>query len=192
MVAIKKSQKQNQGVDKRLVFGVVIPLIIFLVLTFLSTSGIGLKVETTTADVINLSDSHPLQVIFLTNDFFIPRKYELPPLIACFYDYEDSFRSRQVSLRYSHTDTVESRRSLDSLLFLDYPFRQKKSVELPSNSQTQIVVYIPADSYYKNLFSDYDEILLFESEQKKYYPYGFCRNLVQDEIDSAKHIKIVH
>ncbi len=94
--------------DRRLLYGVVVPLAIALLLIALSASDIGLSAGIT---VVKQADraalvgaagaSVPLETVSVDNGFFLPRKYALPHVIACLENSSSPGQLTGTSLSYA-------------------------------------------------------------------------------------------
>jgi hypothetical protein len=193
--------------DRRLLFGVVLPLLFIFVLVLLGNASIGFSVERETEksvqfDSLFVSQSHlksnvPIQTVTLNNDFFMPRKFELPRLVICLNDKEGNKAKENIRVKYSEgTYTKGSDVPIFDEIFFDYYSYSRHSIELLPYSKKQVQISVEPKSLYDydkaiNTYKVYDELLLIELKDGPRYLYNVCGDLGTEELDSAVHITIL-
>jgi len=195
----------NSSQKIKLFIGIFIPLIIVIFLAVLSMSDIGYHVEKETkvsvnyGEVIqNTSSSRKvlIQTISLNNDFFLPRKFELPGIVACLND-KDNIRAREsLVVEYSEGEYLQGRGLLEEV-FLPYTSTQKKTIDIKSNTKKQVKVYVTSKYVYGsriNSYQDFDEILLVEVKGDSNFLriYSYCQRLTADDLVDAVHISLIN
>jgi hypothetical protein len=165
------------------VVGFFFPLAVVIALVILSMNQAGLSVETKTVDSVGLSGSqgrqtHLLQVITVTNDYFLPRRYELPRLTACLYDKDGLNRIQTINLRYTDGEVADGR----------YPYVNlpAKTIEIPAYSSKKASLFI--DTYFYSDISGYDEILLIETGEA----YIDCYILDNNRLENSTRIPLLN
>lgn len=86
--------------NSKLIFGVGIPFLVVLVLIGLSVFGGDFEVELDFKTQIS-NTTQELGTLKITNNYFMPRKEELPNLIACPY-YQGDVRDPALNLNYGN------------------------------------------------------------------------------------------
>jgi len=192
----------------KLAVGILLPLALILFLVILSISNIGFSLEKQNVDSVQFSslfvdknspknNNIPIQTITITNDFFLPKRYELPRLIVCLNDKEGIKPIQNIRVKYR--EGFYSRGSdvpIFDEIFFDYNYRPKQSIELPAESKKQIKILVEPKYLYNygagiESYKEYDELLLIESKDSSRYSYKSCQNLESEDIDSATHIPIL-
>lgn len=190
----------------KLALGIFLPLALILFLVILSTANIGFSIEKQDVDFIQFNslfvnnnaprNNIPLQTITITNDFFLPKRYELPRLIVCLNDKEGIKEIQNMQVKYNEGSyTIGSDVPIFDEIFFDYNSYSKQSIELPAESKKQVKILVEPKYLYNyeqeiGLYNEYDELLLIESKDTNRYSYNSCRNLESKEIDLATHISI--
>jgi len=190
----------------KIILGIFLPLSLILFLVILSTANIGFSLEKQDVASVKFSSlfvnkanskNIPIRTITITNDFFLPRKYELPKLRVCLNDKEGIKSPIDVVVKYQEgTYSRESNLPLFDEIFFGYGRHSRQSIELPAGSKKQVKILVEPKIIYNygtkiNSFKYYDELLLIESEDNSGYSYTSCRKLDRKEIDSAAHIRII-
>jgi hypothetical protein len=190
----------------KLLLGIFLPLVLLISLVLLSSSNIGFLIETDTIESVyfdsifvkeaELENKVLVRTIIVSNNFFLPKRYELPKFLACLNNKEGNIRIPDLQVKYYEgTYTKESETPIFNEISLydyyyygsnDYYYKSN-SIELPTYSKKQIRIFIePKDyEYYDNGIKEYDEILLIQSEK----PY--CHEINSKEMISATHIDII-
>lgn len=187
----------------KLLLGIFLPLVLIIVLVILSTARMGFSVATEMVKSIQFNDlfvvhnspanARLLQTITITNDFFLPRKYELPELIVCLSDTEGIKGPTSLQVKYAEGSYSRgSNAPFFDEIFLDYNSYYRQSIELPAKSKKQVKVLVEPQYLYAEIqsFKEYDELLLIHSKSNKNY-YGSCSDLAGEELSTAIHIPIV-
>lgn len=208
---IKKPRNSNFSFKLKLFIGIFLPLLFMLVLSMLSMSEIGYNIEKENIRsvdfnqiFINSSTGYYnnkvlIQTVVLKNDFFLPRKFDLPVMAACLID-RGSSRTESLSVQYSEGEYSYKEALIDEIFF---PFDSytKKSLDVSANSEKKVKIYAISKSYSSsrsNEYEQYDEILLVELERggsSSSYIYSYpsvCSSLTEEEMDNAVHIEIVN
>lgn len=182
----------------KLYLGILLPLVVIVILVVLSNSNIGFSVERENAETISFSslfsgqsaprDNVLVQTITMNNNFFMPRRFALPKLIACLNDKEGVKKSEMLQARYSDADS-----QTQVYGGISGYYSAGQSIELPANSKKQVKVLI--DSKYVTdtailLYAAYDEVLLIEAKENRQSRIS-CTNLEAEELDSAIHVNII-
>ena len=184
----------------KLWLGVVIPVIIIVALVMLSSSKIGLSIKTTfIADSVKLSDvvqlykpsggsgvikSVQLETIEVTNNFFLPRTYEVSKISVCLHDKENQVKpiSLSASARSSKTPTPTT----------GYDYSYATNIEVsPFGKETFTITVTSPYTYYAGeiiSYSSFDELLIIHEKENTYY-YN-CDSLSTEQIQNAIHIPI--
>ena len=196
----------------KLVLGIFLPVILIVALVILSSANIGFSVKKETVqsvqfndlfvDVISPKDVVLIQTITITNDFFLPKKYELPRISVCLNDKEGAKEATNLRVRYNEGSYT---RGFDAPvfdeIFFDYNMYSKQSVNLPANSKKQVKVLVGPQNVYsssddaqssKEQYKPYDELLLIQQKDTtNYYDYSNCGNFGSEELDNAIHVPII-
>jgi hypothetical protein len=191
-------------INIKLVLGIFLPLALILFLVILSTANIGFSLEKRDVDSVQFSslfadksfqkNNIPIQTITITNDFFLPKRYELPKLIFCLNDKEGIKQIQNIQVKYNEGSyTTGSDVPISDEIFFDY--NSKQSIELPAESKKQVKILVEPKYLYNydseiDSYKEYDELLIIESKEVNRYSYNSCRNLESKKIDSATHILI--
>jgi len=137
--------------ELKIILGVFLPIAIISLLVSLSVANIGLSVQKAVVSSVSKNqlfvsqDSQrtgiQIMTMTLSNDFFMPSKYELPRLIACLNDRENLKAGQQLQLRYS--EGIDERNvPVYGDLFLDYNAVSRQGVELSSNSKKDVKILL--------------------------------------------------
>lgn len=138
-----------------------------------------------------------LQTIIITNDFFLPKRFELPKTIVCLNDKE-GLKARE-NLQVNYSEGTYSKGSdvpiFDEIFFDAYTY-SGKSIELLPYSKKQVKILVEPKYLYNydrdiNTYKEYDELLLIELEGSQIYFYNICGNLKEEDLAEAAHIDIV-
>lgn len=188
----------------KLSFGIFVPLALVFVLIVLSTADIGYSVSKETVDSLRYSDlfverhdsmkyvnpmeSVPVQTIAVVNDFFLPKKYELPRLSACAVEGDGLKPPMQLNVRYMEgTYSTNDKQGFD----MYDRFGSRQGVDIPAYSEKQVRILVTKtvvnqgfDSKSPN--AKYDSLLLIESDG-----YTSCYNLESKDMESAIRIPLV-
>ena len=191
----------------KIYLGIIIPLFVVAVLVLLSNSKIGFSVGIVTEKSIEFKDLFAsfnkenralVQSINITNNFFLPRKFEIPEFIICIHDKEGIKEMQDFEIKYSENVYSSSNSPFVEELFLDYSSYGSNVVDLKSNSKKQVKIFIiPNDKKVRlRSFEGYDELLLIEKENEdngySSYSYNPCTNVQSDEIAEALIITIIN
>jgi hypothetical protein len=190
----------------KLVLGVFIPALVIIILIGLSSADIEFSVEKETINSVELGplistqyhpkSQVPIQTITVSNDFFMPRKFELPKLVACLNDKEGAKQMQDLQVKYNEgTYSRGSDIPFFDDIFYDYRYDSRRSIELSANSKKQVKVFVvPKYSYnYQDIssYKEYDEILLIQLKDRRRYYYNICSGLESKELENAIHINII-
>jgi hypothetical protein len=196
----------------RTIFGIGLPILISLVLIVLSLSGSGFAVDVQPVESVKfdslfteekkVGNSVLIETITVTNDYFMPRRYEIPNLVACLHDNEDEMELITLGVDFSGVSTRSgSLASGVADIFVESSY--EKSVELEAHSVKTMDAHLNWKSYYnynKELddYRSYDELVVIESKEKRkgryYYSYmasSYCDELSDDELNEGVRIPLV-
>jgi len=67
-------------------YGVIVPMTVLVVLVILSLLPVGFSVQVITPESVHFEGRIVLQEVRVVNDYFLPRRYELPVQTICLYD----------------------------------------------------------------------------------------------------------
>lgn len=149
--------------EKKFMWGVVVPGILIILLVFLSGSGIGYNVEESFVNSLDknsiISEKYSnekllVKEIKIRNDFFLPRKIELTRTIACLSEQELDIRGA------TSFQTVYE--SADNPLFRD-GFYDDTGVDIAPYESKTVKIYIKPSKFYpsvegENITDQYSEI----------------------------------
>ncbi|MBI2652794.1 hypothetical protein HYX00_04985 [Candidatus Woesearchaeota archaeon] len=203
----------------KLILGIVMPLVVIISLIVLSSSNAGFYIEKETEKSLsynsvftsqNQAGEVKIQTITLKNDYFLPKKIEMPKIIVCLYDAQGKIKSQNLYVRYNEGKTSEIPKSsvfgeLQSISrAYDYGYyTATRIVDIPAHSKKELKLMVQPKNIYnnydynnKNSEAEFDEVLIIEPKEDKdnyysyYNSYDSCANLHDKDIDSAIHIKI--
>ncbi len=198
----------------KLLLGVGIPIALIIALISLTSLGPGLNttiVDVKQVDFSKLTSQNNVvlvRTVTISNNFFMPRRYELPPLIACLNDKQGQKQLQNVQITFDHVLYVEKGSipiygQIAESTYGDYYYgtsASSKSVEIPANGEKEIKVQVkPGYSY--SSYAGYDEILVVEPKQTekqdetgKYYSsrYFYCNQLAKEDLERASHIELLN
>ena len=189
----------------KVIFGIVIPVVVIIVITILAGSGIGFESKEKFLNEIfykdlfegsDLKNTINVGSIDLKNGNVLTRRHTLPARSACLVDNDGVKRIIEAgSIEYSEGDMAYAE---------DYYRASKdKSVEIPSNSEKTVQIYLNPNYNFRNKpyaelieqYGDYDAIVIFEREQYSRYSYDrrytSCSNLDADAIKESVQIPLV-
>lgn len=191
--------------NKRLLFGILIPLVLAIVLVILSISGVGLSVSETTTPTLDKSlflenssgNGYTLvQTISVNNNFFLGRKFEIPYYRACLMDTEGVIGPRSASLKYSRgtrhrTPNVPI---LDEVL-MDFDRYTSRIIDLGPHEEKTVQIKINGKySYYEKYeerqreLTHYDKVFLYADQSNS---YRYCDSLDEDTLKDGIFIPLV-
>ena len=185
----------------KITLGIILPIVIILFLAFLSNLTIGFNVNKEITQTIPFNSLFTnsyaydgnrnlisVETITVTNNFFLPRRYDTKQVIACLNS--KSGTKTKMSLQVSYSDGSSSSQYSNSLN--SYYGNSANNIEIGSNQNKQIKVFVEPYYYYGNLsqYNVYDELLLVE-KNTDYYSYDSCINLNSKDLDNAVHINII-
>ncbi len=205
----------------KLIVGIFVPLLIIITLIILGSSKIGFSISEENAESVAFSSVFPqlggsqeevvIQTITITNDFFLPRRYELSRVAVCFRDKENPHQGRRDYLEVQYSEGTYLPQSdvpvFNKLLVKSWRSASSgnidiaTSIELPRMSKKKIkIILIPKEFYVsKNStsviqqilpYKNYEELLLIKPQNNARHSY-LCENLGNDELNSAIHIPII-
>lgn len=190
----------------KIIIGIFLPLAIIIALVALSSSDIGFSVESKSVDSVRsgslfVSQSDPkenieIQTINIVNDYFLPKKFELPGLVACLNDKESKKEPQGLQLRFTQGQSSGSPGVpiYDGVMNY-YPSSSRQTIDLPQYSTRTVKVLVQPVYVYNYIqeiesYRGYDEILLIESKDNNFDYYNTCSSLDSEELGSAVHIVI--
>jgi len=186
----------------KIALGVILPLVLLVFLTILGVSNIGISSESEII-VDNISSSSlimprratsedkiPIKKITITNDFFMPRKYELPDILVCL---NDNGEKGPVTI-----STIYKDKRLKSIEYMDPKIIRDNMVDIPRNSEKEIKLYIEPKYIYNyeyeiSQYLKYNELVILEKENIELdYPSSIiCEYLDSKDIEKSTRIPIV-
>lgn len=191
----------------KLLLGIFVPLIVAVALVILSSINIGLSVEVETEKSVQFNslftyqydqkDNVLIQTITIDNDYFLPRKFELPVIIACLNVKEGLSRRTDMQVKYSEGKYASGSDIpfFQDLFYDSYSYRSPaQSIEIPANGKKQLkVLVVPKYVYSDQIdsYKGYDELLLVQSKEKRGYAYNLCQDLYGTELENAVHIDTI-
>lgn len=200
----------------KLLLGIFIPLIVIVVLVVLSSTDIGFSIEKENEknlqyNILFTTQSQAgdvkIQTIKVKNDYFLPKKIELPKLMVCLYDKDGKAKSQNLYVRYNEgkaseiPETTLAEELLSARSYYGYNYyATARAIEVPAHSQKEVKVMVQPKysynyDYYNKAYTDYeyDELLIIEPKDKNdYYSSNSCANLDDKDLDEAIHIGIIN
>jgi hypothetical protein len=192
--------------NRKLIFGIIIPLAVIIVLVSLSTINIGFSAKKQTIPSVGFfnifvssygNSNVFVQKITIKNDFFMPKTYKLPLVDVCLYDKDNQESSQTLgTLKYMPTEHgyVSSE---DVLITNSNYYSNNEKIEIPSNEEKSVSAFVTPKYYYKSdmtSYDAYDEIVLVERKDQSgsYNYYSPCSTLSEDDLKNAIHIAIAN
>jgi hypothetical protein len=188
----------------KIIIGIVIPAMLVVFIAILGSLNIGFKVAENFSNELSLQelfkDNQLRQAIriadiTLVNEYFLSKRYNLPPRIACLIDNDKVKGPLDAgTLEYSEGDLSPNE---DLNPFGSYNYGER-SVQVKSGEAKVVSLFI-RPSYvfgrgsYEELvenYADYDELIIAERVSKSRYDYYSCSSLNQAALDDAIHIRI--
>jgi len=190
----------------KIIFGIILPLLIIISLTFVVNLGqVSVKKDFIKQIVLNelfengnIKDSIKVGSITISNNYYLPKREDLKVLGVCLRDTKGNVQITEAgTLEYSEGDIPYNK---------DYKYTpQDRSVQIKGGETKTVQVYIrPSyDFNYLNStqlldrYGDYDELVIFEKDDSpNNYPYTnhrnyYCTDLDSDALNNAVHIKLV-
>jgi|SRR3989344_1995157 len=183
----------------KVIFGIIIPIFIILFLVILASINIGFSADEKFVSTLRYNDiyesgqiKNQIQIgeIKIENDYFLPKRYILPYLVACLNDNEENkprVYAGQVS--YSEFD-------IPSDQYNSYPSQVDRSIELGISEKKEIKVLLSPDYNLRyntidqllNNYDQYDSLILAESSSSNYY--NACQSLTSEELEKATSIAL--
>lgn len=188
------------------ILGLILPLLIVIVLIILSSVNIGLEVKTEAAKSVSmnqLSNNQYVNLLNITvaNNYFLPRSYALPEIVACLYNPSSSYGAN-LPVAYSTYSVSKIEPGIDKVLYPDiepnyyYTYeKSKKGIDIPAANKKIIGVVTSSRAYSVN---SYSQILLFLNEtigNDNYYGYdyySFCSKMTPDKLEMAVKIDLIN
>jgi hypothetical protein len=202
--------------NAKIVLGIIIPAVIIIILTIISSLDIGFSAQNTYTHDLDFDDiftnsqvrnSIEIGKVTITNDYFLPKRYDLPAITACLVDEDKEKQIQDVgSVSYSEGDS-ESYGSTD-LYYYGGSNNNPTSVEIGAHEKKTVRLYLYPTSIntydYSNLnkteeeivletYGDYDSLILIEgSKSTSPYGYGYasCYSFSQSELDDGIKISL--
>ena len=208
MARMGYARKSRALFDSKVILGIAVPLFIIVLLVLISSIGAGFSVSTETTESLAIKDlfynsrnysysALPpyalVQTITVTNDNLLPRRYELPKLVACLKGKTQSEAIIQQSMDVVYVPADKATKiksvpivddiagvSYSNVYFNNYNrYDTLESVEVPLKGSKQVNVYVvPKGLYdYDPAISEYgraEELVLVEAGSGAYY--NFCRD----------------
>ncbi len=188
----------------KLIFGIIIPLIIIVTLSILGNLNIGFTVKEKYiqnikfSDLFNRQNSNnqiELSSVEINNDYFLAKRYDLPPKIVCLIDNEKIKQNADIgSLYYSEGD-------INNNEFDPYYYRNNNyNVQVNSGKSKEIKTFaqsynLRSYSYNYNLtiqnYRDYDKIVIVDNKRLDNYRSTSCYNLDEESLKDAISIPII-
>lgn len=182
----------------KLLLGIIIPFMAILSLVVLSvtTAETGISFSEETEESVRFDKTHNSRTHIytrtITNDFFMPKKYELPKLIFCLNDKQMKERPRMPSISYEEGFYEKnSELPVFNKGQKNYNIFSDINIELPANSKKQIKFFVNFDYLLNREESNDYEILLIKDARSN-SGYDPCSNLNSEEFESATHIEIIN
>jgi len=196
----------------KIIFGIILPVLIILSITILGSLGPGFDVKENFDSTIAAKEvfkqnygSTAIRIgeIKITNDYFLPKRYEAGSFLVCAYDKENTRPIKMIgALFYNEGEFSENLRSADisSLQYSSMPYgyyngyrNYKTSIELDPKESKTLQVYLSSNDYYydyntKNSNRDYDQLLVVRQTQNAKLS---CESLSSENIASALKIDII-
>ena len=202
--------------NAKLIVGIILPLVVIIVLVALSSVEVGYSLETSNEEEIQFeklfSDTYraseiTVQTIRIKNDYFLPKKIELPRIIVCLNDREGLLKKQNMNVRYNEGSSAEIPEApilseiIESRPYYGYgSYADRRNVEVPAHSTRDVKVMVqPTNNYYNydTQYGDYeyDEVLIVEPKEDKnnlYYSYSYdsCASLNDRDFENAVSIPI--
>lgn len=201
--------------NAKLIVGIILPLFVIVVLVVLSSVEVGYSLEKVNEVEISFerlfSDTYraneiTIQTIKIKNDYFLPKKIELPRILVCLNDREGLLKKQNVNVRYNEGTSAEIQETpilseiVGSRSSYGYGYyADKRNVEVPAHGTRDVKVMVqPTSNYnYDRQYGDYeyDELLIVEPKEDdnniySYYSYDSCTNLHDKDFEDAVHITI--
>jgi len=190
----------------KIIFGIAIPLFLIITLAIIASYG-SIESEEDFIESISLNDiskdgqikpSIKVGDIKLTNDYNLPKRYELPSLGVCLIDSEGFKQKLEAgSIEYSEGDYSYGQEIYARKV------ENYRSVEVGSKEDKTVSVYlIPSYVFSKRTnkelieeYKDYNELIIYKKEKQRNsynrYNYLSCNNLNQKQVDEAIHMAIL-
>lgn len=202
----------------KIIFGIILPLLLASTLIVLTTINAGFSVEKDFVNKLTYQDifidrensqlrqTIKIADILIENDYFLGKRYELPPLGVCLNDKEGQLqRLNAGNLQYSEGEynyetgdfVFSTERALAYPYYYDNYNREEKNIQISAYSKKKIRLFLQPsyDFRYRNYtellkqYGDYDALLIFEIDNND--PYAYCNNLDQETLDKAIAIPLV-
>jgi len=177
--------------NTKFILGICIPLIVIIVLVTLSTVQTGFVVEEKLADGISMkaisenSQGKTLLTVTVTNDYFLPRSYALPQLVACLYDSSGKNQGQNVYARWATINNILYP-GADILLYPEQDRADVSGLDLAPNDKKSVYFY--TTSFYSSYIWRYDKLLLIEN--KDMTNYNLCYTITPAEVAGARQIPL--
>lgn len=194
----------------KIFFGIIIPAVLIVILTIISSIDAGFSVDRTFIHDLNVQEvfengnlrsSIEIGKIRLENDYFLPKRYEISYTTACLVD-EDGTKEPQDAgyLSYSEGDSSSNYGYYDSY---SYSSGQETSIEIGADKSKTVKIYLNPQNLYayeygSNLtqqeiiiqkYGDYDALVLVESGRNT-YNYNSCYSLSESELEDGTRISL--
>lgn len=192
----------------KIILGIIIPLLIIITLTLLGSLDIGFSVKEDYITRISLQDissnnqlrrSIKIADIYLENDYFLGKRYDLPRLGICLDDKEGKLQKINAGqLQYSEGEYSATRDPIFGEV--QYYYRgSERSIQIDANGKKIVRIFLePSYEFqYKNYtellaqYKDYDSLVVYELKNDgPYYNYNECYNLDQEAVEKAIRIPL--
>ncbi|OGI14750.1 hypothetical protein A3K63_02640 [Candidatus Micrarchaeota archaeon RBG_16_49_10] len=181
------------------------PLLAVIALIFLDGNSFGLSVKDETAMSLGYnsismtsmsydSGTPVARTLTISNDYFLPRKVEIPRVVGCLSDKEGI--SAWAALRVTYIEESPPYGTKEPIDIPDSDYYNPSSrlfVEVPAHGEKRVSILVRVYDYFdKTTYGDYDEVLLFEANpQGRYFDsYTYCQDLDGTSLEKAVHIPI--
>lgn len=174
------NNNKTNKIDKRIIYGIILPLIIIFVLIFLSGSNIGFKTNIEFAKEIDSNDflSQNIEIkigtLNIQNDFFIPRSVNIDKYYVCFNDLQNN-NYIYFDLIYRKDKITQKFDSYNSNSYEIGPYgNDNLDIYINSQSKPMMIDQKNDDETYLNQFKS-KSLWVVEAKENEYYVD--CHNL---------------
>ena len=177
--------------NTKLILGIGIPSLIILILITLSTVQTGFVVEEKLANSISMKDisgnsqGKTLLTVTVTNNYFLPRSYALPQLVACLYDSSGKNQGQNVYARWATINNILYP-GADILLYPSQDRTDVSGLDLAPNDKKSVYFY--TTSFYSSNIWRYDKLILVENNAMT--NYDSCYTLTPAQVVGAREIPL--
>ncbi len=186
--------------NKKILFGIIVPLVLLVALTILSNLNIGVSINFNPVKSLDFNELFGvdyrkiiLAKLTIENNFFLPRSIEVENYKACFYSTQNGVAyNRDIYLYFT---PIAQTNYYGGEIFSDGNNQYLNNIPVKQNDKIEAELYMQniydSRGEQKVYYLSYDKILLFKYDKNR-YEYDFCSKVSKEDIKNAVSIDVIN